>query len=38
MWEVSWVASNGESGSFAPITKTASFQRPVTEVQVLVTG
>ncbi len=38
VWEVSWVATNGESGSFAPITKTASFQRPVTEVQVLVTG
>jgi hypothetical protein len=35
---VSWTATNGQAGRFAVITKTATFERPVTEVQVLVTG
>jgi hypothetical protein len=37
-WEVSWTATNGQAGRFAVITKTATFERPVTEVQVLVTA
>jgi hypothetical protein len=37
-WDVSWTATNGETGRFAVITKSATFERPVTEVQVLVTG
>ncbi len=37
-WEVTWTATNGQSGSFATITKSTTFDRAVTEVQVLVTG
>jgi hypothetical protein len=37
-WDVGWTATNGQAGHFAPITKRATFQRPVTEVQVLVTS
>jgi hypothetical protein len=37
-WDVAWTATNGQSGRFARITKAATFDRPVTEVQVLVTG
>jgi hypothetical protein len=38
VWEVSWTATNGQTGRFGPITKTATFQRPVTEIQVLITA
>jgi hypothetical protein len=37
-WNVTWTATNGESGQFAPIPKTTGFDRPVTEVQALVTA
>ena len=37
-WAVAWTATNGQSGQFPPIKKSTSFERPVTEVQVLVTG
>jgi len=37
-WDVTWTATNGQSGTFATITKTTTFDRAVTEVQVLVTG
>jgi hypothetical protein len=37
-WEVGWAATNGQAGRFAPITKRATFQRPVTEVQALITN
>ena len=37
-WEVTWTATNGQSGRFATITKATTFERAVTEVQVLVTG
>ena len=37
-WDVTWTATNGQSGRFATITKATSFDRAVTEVQVLVTG
>jgi len=37
-WDVTWAASNGQSGRFATITKATAFDRAVTEVQVLVTG
>ena len=37
-WDVTWTATNGESGQFAPISKLTAFDRAVTEVQVLVTG
>jgi hypothetical protein len=38
VWNVTWTATNGESGQFAPIPKTTGFDRPVTEVQTLVTA
>jgi hypothetical protein len=37
-WEVMWLATNGQTGRFATITKATTFDRAVTEVQVLVTG
>ena len=37
-WDVTWTATNGQSGRFATITKATTFDRAVTEVQVLVTG
>ncbi len=37
-WDVTWTATNGESGQFPPITKATTFERAVTEIQVLVTG
>jgi hypothetical protein len=37
-WTVTWRASDGATGSLNPVTKRTGFERPVTEVQTLVTG
>ena len=37
-WQVSWRASNGEAGTFPPMTTSATAQVRVVEVQALVTG
>jgi hypothetical protein len=37
-WTVTWTATDGAAGTLNPVTKTAGFDRPVTEVQTLVTG
>jgi hypothetical protein len=37
-WGVTWAATNGVTGTLPPIAKATGFDRPVTEIQVLVTG
>jgi hypothetical protein len=37
-WTVAWRASDGATGTLEPVTKRTDFERPVTEVQSLVTG
>ncbi len=37
-WTVAWRASDGATGTLNPVTKRTAFERPVTEVQTLVTG
>jgi hypothetical protein len=36
-WTVTWTATDGAAGTLNPVTKTTGFDRPVTEVQALVT-
>jgi hypothetical protein len=37
-WTVAWRATDGATGTLNPVTKRTGFDRPVTEVQVLVTA
>jgi hypothetical protein len=37
-WTVSWRATDGATGTLNPVVKSTGFERPVTEVQSLLTG
>ena len=38
VWDISWQASNGESGVMAPLTTSANRDLPVAEIQAVVVG